>query len=48
MRSARAAAVAELIRTALAAADQLDLVERDAIYTALVAALRARRPEAVW
>lgn len=45
--TARAAAVAELIRTALAAADRLDPVERDALYTALAADLRARRPEAV-
>ncbi|HEX7841011.1 MAG TPA: hypothetical protein VF469_26220 [Kofleriaceae bacterium] len=42
--TARGGAVAELIRTALAAADQLDPVERDAIYTALVADLRSRRP----
>lgn len=45
--TARAAAVTELIRTALAAADQLDPAERDAIYAALVADLRSRRPEAV-
>lgn len=45
--TARAAAVAELIRTALAAADRLDLVEREAIYTALFADLRSRRPDAV-
>ncbi len=45
--TARAAAVAELIRTALVAADQLDPIERDAIYAALVADLRSRRPEAV-
>ncbi|HEU5275122.1 MAG TPA: hypothetical protein VFU97_15785 [Xanthobacteraceae bacterium] len=45
--TARAAAVAELIRTALAAADQLDPVERESIYKALFADLRARRPEAV-
>lgn len=45
--TARAAAVAELIRTALAAADRLDPVERDALYTALVADLRTCRPEAV-
>lgn len=42
-----AAAVAELIRTALAAVDQLPLAERDAIYAALVADLRSRRPAAV-
>lgn len=47
MMSAIAAAVAKLIRTALAAAGQLDPVERDAIYTALVADLRARRSEAM-
>jgi len=45
--TSRAAAIGELIRTPLAAADQLDTVERDAIYTALVADLRSRRPEAV-
>lgn len=45
--TARAVAVAELIRTALAAADRLDPVERDAIYTALVTDLRSRRPEMV-
>jgi hypothetical protein len=45
--TARAAAIAELFRTALAAADRLDPVERDALYTALVADLRARRPGAV-
>lgn len=45
--TARAAAVAELIRTALAAADQLDPIERGAIYAALVADLRSRWPEAV-
>jgi len=45
--SPRAAAVRELFRTALAAADRLDPVERDAIYTALVVDLRSRRPEAV-
>jgi hypothetical protein len=45
--TSRAAAVIEVIRTALAAADQLDPVERDAIYAALVADLRARWPEAV-
>jgi hypothetical protein len=43
--TARATAIAELIRTALTAADQLDPVERDAIYAALVADLRSRRPE---
>lgn len=35
--TARGATVAELIRTALATADRLDPVERDAIYAALVA-----------
>lgn len=45
--TSRAAAAIELIRTALAAADRLDPVERDAIYTALVADLRSRQPEAV-
>jgi hypothetical protein len=45
--TARGAAVAELIRTALATADRLDPVERDAIYAALVADLRSRRPESV-
>jgi hypothetical protein len=45
--TARAAGVAELFRTALAAADWLDPVERDALYTALVADLRSRRPESV-
>jgi hypothetical protein len=45
--TARAAAVAELIRTALAAADRLDPAERDAIYTVLVADLRSRRSESV-
>lgn len=45
--TARGAAVAELLRAALAAADQLDPVERDAIYAALVADLRSRRPGAV-
>jgi hypothetical protein len=47
MMSAIVAAVAELIRTALAADDQLDPVERDAIYAVLVADLRSRRPGAV-
>ena len=45
--TARAAAVAELIRTALAAADRLDPAERDELYAAPVADLRARRPESV-
>jgi hypothetical protein len=45
--TSRAAAAIEVIRTALAAVDQLDPVERDAIYMALVADLRARRTEAV-
>jgi acyl-CoA reductase-like NAD-dependent aldehyde dehydrogenase len=45
--TARGAAVAELIRAALAAVDQLDPVERSAIYAALVADLRSRRPAAV-
>jgi hypothetical protein len=45
--TARATAIAELIRTVLTAADQLDPVERDAIYTALVADLRSRRDEAM-
>ena len=42
--SARGAALVEVFRTALAAADRLDPVERDAIYTALFADLRSRRP----
>lgn len=45
--TARAAAVAELIRTALAAADQLDPGERDELYRMLVADMRSRRPESV-
>lgn len=45
--TARAAAVAELIRTALAAADQLDPFERDELYRMLVADMRSRRPESV-
>lgn len=45
--TARSAAVAELLRTALDAADQLDPAERDALYRALVADLRSRRPECV-
>jgi hypothetical protein len=45
--TARAAAVAELIRTALDAADQPDPAERERIYAALVADLRLRRPESV-
>jgi hypothetical protein len=45
--TARATAIAELIRTVLTAADQLDPVERDAIYAALVADLRSRRDEAM-
>jgi len=40
---ARAAAVAELIRTALDAADRPDPADRDRIYAALVAELRLRR-----
>lgn len=43
--NARALAIAKVFRTALVAADQLDPIERDAIYTALVADLRSRRPE---
>jgi hypothetical protein len=45
--TARFAALAELFRTTLDAADRLDPVERDALYAALVADLRARRPESV-
>jgi putative ubiquitin-RnfH superfamily antitoxin RatB of RatAB toxin-antitoxin module len=45
--TARAAAIAEVIRSALAAADRLDPHERDEIYRALVADLRSRRPENV-
>ncbi len=44
--TSRTAAAIELIRTALAATDRLDPVERDAIYAVLVADLRAHRPEA--
>jgi hypothetical protein len=44
---ARAAAVAEVIRPALDAADRLDPAERGPLYAALVADLRARRPENV-
>lgn len=44
----RAAAIVEVFRSGLDAADRLpDPAERDAIYAALVADLRARRPESV-
>lgn len=43
----RAAAIAEVIRSALDAADRLYPAERDPLYAALVADLRARRPENV-
>lgn len=45
--TARCAAVAELLRTALDAADRLDPDERDQLYRALVADMRSRRPESV-
>jgi hypothetical protein len=45
--SGRAAAIVELLRSTLDATDRLDPVERDQIYTALVADLRSRRPESV-
>ncbi len=45
--SARLAAVVEMIRVALEAADKLDPPQRDEVYRALVADLRARRPESV-
>lgn len=45
--TARFAALAELFRTTLDAADRLDPAERDELYAALVADLRARRPESV-
>jgi hypothetical protein len=45
--SARYADVVETLRMALDSADNLDPAERDAVYRALVADLRARRPESV-
>jgi len=43
----RAASITEILRTTLDAVDRLDADERDGIYRAIVADLRARRPESV-
>jgi hypothetical protein len=45
--TARCAAVVELLRSALDAADRLDPPDRDELYRALVADMRSRRPESV-
>jgi hypothetical protein len=45
--TARAAAVVEVIRSALASLDSLDPVEANAIVSLLVSDLRARRPMSV-
>jgi hypothetical protein len=45
--SVRGAALVEVIRSALASLDGLEPAEQDAIVSALVANLRARRPVAV-
>lgn len=45
--TARFAALAELFRTTLDAADKLDPAERDELYRMLVTDLRSRRPESV-
>jgi len=45
--TARFAALAELFRTTLDAADRLDPDDRDELYRMLVADLRSRRPESV-